>query len=119
MIYRIALALLWLTHGSAHAFAWPDQAWLSEMGLSQFSANATLKRASVPACPNEQARELSVSLIDGQVQGHVAELSLDLTCSQSRLTSSNKAADNDALSLLLTLPAIDLTIDNLILQLSL
>ncbi len=86
--------------------------------LSELAVSATLKRASVPACPKENARELSLSLIEGQVQGRLRELSLDLTCSHSRLNNEAEPANNDALSLLLTLPAIDFKIDNLTLQLA-
>lgn len=85
---------------------------------SELAVSATLKRASVPACPKENARQLSFSLIEGKVQGRLRELSLDLTCSHSRLNNEAEPGNNDALSLLLTLPTIDFKIDNLTLQLA-
>lgn len=128
MIYRtgVALALLLTAHlGLAQSLSaeplslelLPIKSSPSHL-LSELAVSATLKRASVPACPKENARQLSLSLIEGQVQGHLRELSLDLTCSHSRLNNEAEPADNDALSLLLTLPAIDFKIDNLTLQLA-
>ena len=116
MITPIALALL-LTIASAPIFAKAVTPSLGEQLFSELHISATLKRATVPACPKEQASELSVSLIDGQVRGHLTDLSLDLTCSQSRLSNKAEPANNDALSLLRTLPAIDFVIDNLTLHL--
>ncbi|MGO4998744.1 intermembrane phospholipid transport protein YdbH family protein [Oceanisphaera sp. W20_SRM_FM3] len=116
----VALALLLLLNSSVHASAWSEDV-VFQNALSQVEISVDLHAASVTACPKEQASKLSLSLINGQVQGHLAQLSLDLTCSQSRLTtrlnSNAEPANKDALSLLLTLPAIDFTIDTLTLQL--
>ncbi|MBU3824066.1 MAG: YdbH domain-containing protein [Candidatus Oceanisphaera merdipullorum] len=116
----VALTLLLLLNSSVHAFAWSDDVVPQSM-LSQIEINLDLQAASVTACPKEQASKLSLSLMNGQVQGHLEQLSLDLTCSQSRLTTSlnsnGEPENQDALSLLLTLPAIDITIDTLTLQL--
>lgn len=116
MITPVALALL-LTIASTPVFAAAVTPSLGEQLLSELQVSATLKRATVPACPKEQASELTLSLIDGQVRGHLVDLSLDLTCSQSRLSNKAEPTNNDALSLLSTLPAIDVDIDNLTLSL--
>ncbi|MBL1376161.1 intermembrane phospholipid transport protein YdbH family protein [Zobellella iuensis] len=85
--------------------------WLPEW----LSAQATLARAQVPACPREQAEGLSLVLDQGQLQGRLARLSLDLTCSRSG--ASGAEGESDALSLLLTLPPIDFRVEELTLYL--
>ncbi|WP_375056717.1 YdbH domain-containing protein [Zobellella sp. DQSA1] len=85
--------------------------WLPEW----LSAQATLARAQVPACPREQAEGLSLVLDQGQLQGRLARLSLDLTCSRSG--DSGAEGESDALSLLLTLPPIDFRVEELTLYL--
>ena len=93
------------------------------LGLSLppgLQVQASLERATVPACPKEAASGLTMSLEKGRLQGRLAQLSLDLTCSHSQPDSQGAQADEpgDALSLLLTLPAIDFQIDSLTLHLS-
>lgn len=85
--------------------------WLPE-GLS---ARASLARAQVPACPREQAEGLTLELEQGRLQGRLARLSLDLTCSRSGGGSAE--GESDALSLLLTLPPIDFRVEDLTLYL--
>lgn len=85
--------------------------WLPE----DLSVQATLARAQVPACPRERAEGLSLALEQGQLQGRLARLSLDLTCSRS--DGGGAAGESDALSLLLTLPPIDFHVEELTLYL--
>ncbi|MFD1008600.1 MULTISPECIES: intermembrane phospholipid transport protein YdbH family protein [Oceanisphaera] len=80
---------------------------------------ANLKRATVPACPKETASGLTITLDEGHLSGRLASLSLDLTCSRSQPDPHDTQTVDpaDALSLLLTLPAIDFEIETLTLHL--
>lgn len=77
--------------------------------------DASLERARVPACPRERAEAFRLHWREGELSGSLAELSLDLTCSRS----GNRGAEGEgnALSLLLTLPPIDFSIEQLTLYL--
>ncbi|GGB50721.1 hypothetical protein GCM10011502_24810 [Oceanisphaera marina] len=91
------------------------------LGLSlpaEWQVQASLKRATVPACPKEAAHGLTMTLEDGNLTGRLAELSLDLSCSRSQPDHPEPTGPPaDALSLLLTLPAIDFQIETLTLHL--
>lgn len=85
---------------------------------AELQVDVSLKRATVPACPKEVATGLTITLEDSTLTGHLTELSLDLACSRSQHDSLEPtAASADALSLLLTLPAIDFQIETLTLYL--
>ncbi|GAA3718260.1 hypothetical protein GCM10022421_27930 [Oceanisphaera sediminis] len=99
----LCIGLLW----PALAQALPLPAWLQ--------VQATLARAQVPACPKEQAEGLALQLNEGRIEGRLQRLSLDLSCSRSG--GGTAEGEGDALSLLLTLPAIDFHIDRLTLHL--
>ncbi|MGO1793488.1 MAG: intermembrane phospholipid transport protein YdbH family protein [Oceanisphaera sp.] len=85
----------------------------------ELQIKAHLSQVSVPACPKETASELRLAFNNNQLTGQLSQLSLDLTCTYSRPAkpSGNETDNNDALSLLLSLPDIDLTIDELTLHL--
>ncbi len=91
----------------AVAQAYPLPEWLH--------VQATLTRAQVPACPKEQAEGLTLTLNEGRIEGRLERLSLDLSCSRSG--GGTAEGEGDALSLLLTLPAIDFHVDSLTLHL--
>lgn len=110
-IHRIwlLLGILLLRSAPALGFSLP----------AELQVQASLKRATVPACPKEVANGLTVSLEEGRLTGRLAQLSLDLTCSHSQPDHRKPTgAPADALSLLLTLPAIDFQIDTLTLHLA-
>ncbi|WP_417605625.1 intermembrane phospholipid transport protein YdbH family protein [Oceanimonas baumannii] len=76
---------------------------------------AQMERASVPACPREQARQLELHWRNGEVSGSLDYLGLDLACSRSG--NQGAQGESDALSLLLTLPPVDFSIEHFMLHL--
>ncbi|PSJ44534.1 hypothetical protein C7H85_14135 [Zobellella endophytica] len=101
----MACCCLLLFSGILPAQMLPD--WLS--------ARVELVRGQVLACPRERAEGLAVTLKEGRIEGRLARLSLDLTCSRSG--GSGAEGESDALSLLLTLPPIDFQVEELTLYL--
>ncbi|MBO1519600.1 intermembrane phospholipid transport protein YdbH family protein [Oceanisphaera pacifica] len=109
MLRISAVLAMWLFSGAVAALTLPPQLQIS----------AHLSQASVPACPKETASKLALTFNNNQLTGHLAQLSLDLTCSNRRSASSQQASasNSDALSLLFTLPDIDFQVDELTLHL--
>ncbi|WP_417618315.1 intermembrane phospholipid transport protein YdbH family protein [Oceanisphaera sp.] len=112
----LTIPKVWLLLGMLLLGSPPAQGLSLPPGLQ---VQASLKRATVPACPKEAASGLSMRLEKGRLHGQLETLSLDLTCSRSQ--PDNRSAEagepTDALSLLLTLPAIDFQVDTLTLHL--
>ncbi|MFP2768901.1 intermembrane phospholipid transport protein YdbH family protein [Oceanisphaera sp. KMM 10153] len=106
IVRQLLCWLMLLSPVLSQAFPLPE--WLQ--------VQATLARAQVPACPREQAGGLTLALNEGRIEGRLERLSLDLSCSRSG--GSTAEGEGDALSLLLTLPAIDFDVDSLTLYLS-
>ncbi|ART80565.1 intermembrane phospholipid transport protein YdbH family protein [Oceanisphaera avium] len=96
----------------------PASAGLLDNYLSEsLTISASAKQITTPACAKERAVELSVALIEGQLQGHLAELSVDLTCTKPRLKPYLESEGTSGASILYALPALEFTIDHLILHL--
>ncbi len=79
------------------------------------SARLELQTSRVPSCPREGADGIRLILADGRIQGHADSLRFDLTCARSGGAGSE--GEQQALSLLVTLPPIDFQVDMLTLHL--